>query len=190
MINLSSWHEFYYGYVCVKLFYMGTEIKDVHHKEAMKKIKELADAADICLFTTKLTELPLSARPMSRQHIDDDGTLWFFSEKDSHKNQHIQEDNRVQLFFSNRNSSEYLSIYGTAEIIKDSAKAKEIWSPLAKTWFNEGPEDPTLTLIKVTPEDGYYWDTKDGKLVTLLKMATGAITGKEIDGSLEGKVKP
>lgn len=164
------------------------KIKDVRRGEAMKKIKELADAADICLFTTNLTELPLSARPMSRQHVDDDGTLWFFSHKDSHKNEHIERDNRVQLFFSNRNSSEYLSIYGTAEVIRDPVKAKEIWSPIAKTWFHEGPEDPTLTLLKVTPEDGYYWDTKDGKLVTLLKIAAGAITGKELDGSLEGKV--
>jgi len=40
------------------------------------------------------------------------------------------------------------------------------------------------------PEDGYYWDTKDGKLVTLLKIAAGTIMGKELDGSLEGKVKP
>ena len=102
----------------------------------------------------------------------------------------IEQDSRVQLFFSNRNSSEYLSVYGTAEIIKDSTKAKELWSPIAKTWFNGGPDDPSLTIIKVTPQDGYYWDTKDGKLVTLLKIAAGAITGKEIDGSIEGKVRP
>lgn len=169
---------------------MGTKIEDVQHREAMKKIKELADAADICLFTTNLTELPLSARPMSRQKIDDDGTMWFFSDKTSHKNEHIMADNRVQLFFSNRNSSEYLSIFGTAEIIKDTSKAKELWSPIAKTWFNDGPEDASLTIIKVTPLDGYYWDTKDGKFVTLLKIAAGAIAGKEFDGSVEGKITP
>jgi general stress protein 26 len=166
------------------------KVKDVHRQEAMKKIKELADDADICLFVTNLTQIPLSARPMSRQRIDDDGTLWFFSERDSHKNTDIEQDNRVQLFFSNRNSSEYLSIYGTAEIVVDTEKAKELWTPIVKTWFNGGPEDPTLTIIKVTPEDGYYWDTKDGKLITLLKIAAGAIAGREFDGSLEGKVKP
>ena len=167
-----------------------TEIKNLNREAAMKKIKEIADEADICLFATALTELPISARPMSRQQIDDDGTIWFFSEADSHKNHHIQEDGRVQLFFSNRNSSEYLSVYGTAVILRDTQKAKELWTPLAKTWFNGGPEDPMLTIIKVTPEDGYYWDTKDGKLVTLLKMGVGAITGKEIDGSIEGKINP
>lgn len=166
------------------------KIKDVRRDEAMLKIKELADKADICLFATNLTELPLSARPMSRQAIDDDGTLWFFSHKDSHKNEHIEKDSRVQLFFSNTSNQEYLSLYGTAEIVKDAAKAKEIWSPIAKTWFHGGPEDPALTILKVTPEDGYYWDTKNGKLVSLVKMVAGAITGKELDGSLEGKLKP
>jgi general stress protein 26 len=166
------------------------KVKDIHRQEAMKKIKELADDADICLFVTNLTQIPLSARPMSRQRIDDDGTLWFFSERDSQKNTDIEQDNRVQLFFSNRNSSEYLSIYGTAEILVDKEKAEELWTPIVKTWFNGGPEDPTLTIIKVTPEDGYYWDTKDGKLITLLKIAAGAIAGREFDGSLEGKLKP
>ena len=166
------------------------KVKDIHRQEAMKKIKELADDADICLFVTNLTQIPLSARPMSRQRIDDDGTLWFFSERDSQKNTDIEQDNRVQLFFSNRNSSEYLSIYGTAEILVDKEKAEELWTPIVKTWFNGGPEDPTLTIIKVTPEDGYYWDTKDGKLITLLKIAAGAIAGREFDGSLEAKLKP
>lgn len=166
------------------------KVKDVRRHEAMKKIKQLADDADICMFATNLTELPLSARPMSRQQVDDEGNLWFFSDKDSDKNQHIEQDNRVQLFFNNTNDQEYLSIYGTAEIIVDRAKAEELWSPMAKIWFQEGPEDPSLTILKVTPEDGYYWDTKNGKLVTLFKMAVGMITGKEIDGSLEGNLKP
>ena len=52
------WHEFYDGYVCVKKNHMGTKIVDVHHHEAMLKIKELADAAEICLVASNLTELP------------------------------------------------------------------------------------------------------------------------------------
>ena len=72
--------------------------------------------------------------------------------------------------------------------MQDAAKAKELWSPWVKTWF-DGPEDPELTLIQIVPEQGYYWDTKDGKIVSMLKMAAGAITGKELDGSIEGKIR-
>ncbi|MEO7984372.1 MAG: pyridoxamine 5'-phosphate oxidase family protein [Bacteroidota bacterium] len=167
---------------------MSTEIKNLRRQEANEKIKKLAGDADICLFTTDLTHLPLKTRPMSTQEIDDEGNLWFFSHIDSDKNNDIAKDERVQLFYSNRNSSEYLSLYGTATIIRDKAKAKELWSAMVKVWFKD-PGDVNLTIIKVVPEDGYYWDTKDGKLVSLFKMAVGALTGKELDGSIEGKIK-
>ena len=167
---------------------MGSEIKNLKREQANQKIKQIIDAADICLFTTDLTHLPLKTRPMSRQKVDEDGTVWFFSDKDSEKNSDIQKDDRVQLFYTNKASSEYLSLYGTAEIIQDVEKAKELWTPMVKIWFNE-PEDPNLTILKFVPEDGYYWDTKDGKLVSLFKMVVGAITGKEMDGSVEGKIK-
>ncbi len=167
---------------------MGSEIKNLKRKEANQKIKELAETADLCFFTTNLSELPLSARPMSTQEVDDEGNLWFFSDKDSDKNDHIKEDNRVQLFYCNKGSSEYLSLFGTATIIQDAKKAKELWSAPVKIWF-DSPDDPNLTIIKVEPQDGYYWDTKNGKFVALLKMTAGMITGKEFDDSVEGRIK-
>jgi general stress protein 26 len=167
---------------------MGSEIKNLRREDANKKIKEIVDAADICLFTTDLTTLPLKTRPMSRQLVDDEGNIWFFSEKDSEKNHDIEKDERVHLFFSNKGSSEYLSLYGTATIIIDKEKAKELWSAPMKIWFKD-PEDPNLTILKVIPQDGYYWDTKNGKLVSLFKMVVGAITGKELDGSVEGQIR-
>lgn len=163
--------------------------ENLRSTEAIKKIQELAEAANTCLFTTNLTKIPLSARPMSTSKIDDDGSMWFFSRVDSDKNTDIKQDNRVQLFYANTGSSEFLSVYGTAEISSDPAKIEELWTPIAKAWFTEGKEDPTITLIKVTPEDGHYWDTKSGKIVSLLKIAVGAVIGKTMDNGLEGKVR-
>ncbi len=168
---------------------MGDEVKDLTRQDANKKIKELAEKADICLFTTNLTQLPLTTRPMSTRAVDENGDLWFFSRKGSNKNEEITADNRVQLFFSNNSSYEFLTLYGIATIIKDDAKAKELWSAIAKTWFNEGYDDPELTLLKIVPKDGHYWDTKDGKIISLFKMVAGAITGKEMNNSVEGDIK-
>jgi general stress protein 26 len=163
-------------------------VENLTSQEAIDKIKELAKAADICLFTTDLTTLPLMTRPMSVSEVDDAGNLWFMSRKDSDKNRDIEEDDRVQLFFSNKGSYEFLSIYGRAIIVQDTEKAKELWTPIAKTWFNGGVEDPELTLIRVHPEDAYYWDTKHNKAVTLLSYLAGAITGKELDNGVQGKI--
>ncbi len=162
--------------------------ENLSFKEAIAKIKELVSAADICMFTTALTQLPLSTRPMSTQQTDSEGNLWFFSEKDSDKNEHIEVDNRVQLFYTNKSSSEFLSIYGTAEIFTDKQKIEELWTPIVKTWFQQGKDDPSITIIKVVPQDAYYWDTKHNKLVSLIKIITSVAIGKTMDDGVEGKL--
>src|SRR4051812_40009127 len=101
--------------------------ENLHGNEASKKIKELAEKVRVCLFTTDLKNQPLSARPMSVAEVDEDGCLWFFSQKGSEHNQHITADNHVQLFFSNTGSSEYLSIFGTSQILVDHKKIEKLW---------------------------------------------------------------
>ncbi len=167
---------------------MGTK-QDLQNQEAIKKIQELVEAANICLFATELTQVPLSVRPMSTSKVDDDGHIWFFSRKDSDKNEHILEDDQVQLLYSNNSSSEYLSLYGHAEIVRDRNKIEELWTPMAKAWFTEGKDDPSITLLKVTPQEGHYWDTKNGKVISLIKIAVSALTGKPSDIGVEGKVE-
>lgn len=164
-------------------------IENLSREEAVKKIKVLVKASDICMFTTSLTQLPLNARPMSSQDTDDDGNIWFFSDRTSDKNIEIQKDNRVQLFYVNNSGYEYLSVYGTAEISTDKQKIEEYWSTMVKAWFPEGKDDPALTLIKVKPEDAYYWDTKNNKLVSLIKIMSSVITGKTSDDGVEGTLK-
>jgi len=44
-------------------------------------------------------------------------------------------------------------------------------------------------VIKVTPSDGYYWDNKHGQAVAFIKQIAGAIMGKTLDDSIEGKIK-
>jgi general stress protein 26 len=166
------------------------DIKNLANVDAVKKIREIAKDANICMFITDLSTLPLSGRPMATQEVDDDGNIWFMSAKNSDKNNEIENDDRVQLFYSHTGNYEYLSIYGIAAIVHDRAKIEELWTPMAKTWFKAGKDDPHISLIKVTPEDAYYWDTKNNKMVSLVKFAMGAIgiTPKD-DGGVEGKLR-
>ncbi len=164
-------------------------IENLSKQDAIKKITELVKASDTCMFTTSLTQLPLNARPMSSQDTDDEANIWFFSDKNSDKNNEIQKDNRVQLFYINNSGYEYLSVYGTAEISTDKQKIDKYWSTMVKAWFPEGKDDPNLTLIKVKPEDAYYWDTKNNKLVSLIKIMTSVVTGKTADDGVEGELK-
>ncbi len=167
---------------------MSTE--NLHNAEAAKKLKELSESARICMFCTDLTKLPNNARPMTIQECDESGNLWFLSSAESNKNIEIGEDNRIQLYFMNNGSAEYLSILGKAYIYEDRSTIEEQWSSLANAWF-DGKDDPNVTVIRVTPDETYYWDTKAGKFVTMVSFLAAAVTGKETDNSdgVEGTLK-
>ncbi|UOE39352.1 pyridoxamine 5'-phosphate oxidase family protein [Chryseobacterium oryzae] len=165
---------------------MSTE--NLNSREAVKKIKELSEKAKFCMFCTELDTVPINTRPMGLQETDEEGNLWFISSDTSNKNFQIKDDDRVQLLFMNNSDSEYLSVFGNATIYKDRATIEDKWSPMANAWF-DGKEDPNVSIIKVAPKDTYYWDTKAGKLVSLLSFAAAAISGTKTDNSdgVEGK---
>lgn len=164
-------------------------IKDLSNEDAIAKFKDLVKHTRVCLFATFLTEIPIQVRPMSTQEVDDEGNFWFLSSETSNKNFEIGEDSRVQLFYSNNTKSEYLTVLGHAEVLRDRKTIEEMWNPIAKAWFQEGKNDPDLTVIKVAPADAYYWDTKNSKMVSLLKIITSVTTGHTVDDGVEGELK-
>jgi general stress protein 26 len=167
----------------------ASKIKHLTNQEAIDKFKEIVKHDATCLFTTRLTQVPLTTRPMAVQKVCDQGNFWFLSSSESDKNAEIQQDPRVQLFFLNTGKYEFLSLYGEATISRDRNKIDELWTDIAKAWFEQGKDDPRVTVIKVTPKDGFYWDTKNGKLVSLLKIVASAVTGKTLEEGVEGKIR-
>ncbi|MDF2435907.1 MAG: ral stress protein [Bacteroidota bacterium] len=167
---------------------MGTT-KDLQNAEGIQKLKELAEDIKICMFCTELDKSPFETRPMATQEVDNEGVIWFLSDKESHKNHEIKNDDKVQLLYSKMSDSHYLSVYGTATVFRDQKKIDELWDDFAGAWFKKGKEDPNITLITVRPEDVYYWDTKNGKMVSLIKIAVAAITSKTNDDGVEGQIK-
>jgi len=179
-----------FGIICVDLFikkYMG-DIKTLTDAEAVKKIKEMADGK-VCMFCT-YEDYKMESRPMATSAIDNDGTLWFFSKKSSDKNIQLEHNQQVDLLYMDSGKHHYLVLTGYADIVFDEVKAKKIWSPINKAWFEDGIDDPELTMLKVVPAEGHYWDTKNGKLISTIKMAISAVTGKENDIGIEGDVLP
>ena len=163
--------------------------EDLQGLPAIEKIQELVKKSPTCFFcTAEEQNSPHGARPMSVQKVDDAGHLWFLSAADSHKNLELAEDPMVKLYFQGSAHSDFLLIHGRAAVSPDKAKIHELWEPIIKTWFTGGEDDPRITVIEVTPTEGYYWDTKHGMAVAGIKMLIGAALGKTLDDSIEGKI--
>jgi len=165
--------------------------KNLIGQEALDKIKELSKKAGSCFFCTRITTgTAFDTRPMAPQQVDDQGNFWFLSANDSHKNEELQQDPATQLLFQGSSYSDFLSLYGKSTVTTDKQKIDELWDPSLKVWFTEGKDDPRITVIKFTPSEGYYWDTKHNMAVALAKRTYGAIVGETYDDSIEGNIKP
>lgn len=166
---------------------MKDSIHNVEGEAAREKIKEIGQSIRTCLMLTSLHQRPIPSRPMAIQEIDDEGFIYFFSRKDSEKVNELRHSDEMQLVFVNEGSSEYMTLHGKAEIFRDQQVIDKLYSIFANTWF-EGKEDPNLTIIRFSPLEGNYWDTKHGKVVQLAGIFLGALTGKQTDDGVSGKI--
>src|SRR5688572_14591981 len=132
--------------------------------EALQKFKDIVEEVNVCMFITSTTQNE-SARPMATIHTEDDGALWFFANRNSGKIHELNTDHVVHLVYSHPGKNAYIDVWGLANVVADREKIKELWKPSVKAWFPEGPDAPGLCLIKVKPNDVYYWDQENGRMI-------------------------
>jgi general stress protein 26 len=154
---------------------------------------EVADLAKLMsdirigMLTTRGEDGRLVSRPMAQQEVEFDGDLWFFAERDSRKVAQLTADPHVALTLTS--STTWISVDGTATIVRDVAKARELWNAGVEAWLPQGPEDPSVVLIHVTAETAEYWDTPGGRIAAVLSFAKATLTGDRYEGGDHGTVR-
>lgn len=168
-----------------------SEVKDLRQEDAVKKLREIVGHNATCMFHTRHTDGTLASCPMMVREVDDLGNMWFLSGRSTEKNAHLAAYPHAMFTITDNAHSEYLVVHADVSIVDDRARKEELWTAFAKAWFPQGVDDPELTLLKAVPSDCQYWDTVDGKLVQLVKIAGAALTGKPNDsGSVSGRLQP
>ena len=82
----------------------------------------------------------------------------------------------------------WVSLTGLATVVNDPAKKKELWNSAVEAWFPQGPEDPSVVLLKVDGNSAEYWDSPGGRLATAFSFVKAKATGERIDGGENEKV--
>ena len=136
--------------------------------KSIAQIVKLMRDLDFCMLTTKAEDGALRSRPMSNNgEVEFDGDVWFFSATDSRKVSEIEADPFVQLSFSDPKRFVFISMSGEASIVENVAKKRELWMEDLERWFEEGPDDEGIVLIKVTPNVVAYWSGEESDEITL-----------------------
>ncbi len=146
---------------------------------ARDKVWELIKDVQVATMVTLDEQGRMRGRPMRAVSMKEfDGTVWFFTSQPSPKTAEIQHDDRVLLAYADPSRQNYVSISGTAQVIRDPAKQKELWSEPLRTWFPGGPEDPHAALLKVEVEGAEYWDSPSSTLIHAYGYVKAITTGQ------------
>ncbi|GAB3892871.1 pyridoxamine 5'-phosphate oxidase family protein [Larkinella knui] len=143
----------------------------------MEKVSKLINDIRVGMLTTQDEQGNLVSRPMAVMQVDENGDLWFLTKENSPKTDQISKNYKVNVAFANAPDASYVSVSGTAEELQDRAKVEELWSPMAKPWFPDGKDDPSLSILKVHTETAEYWDSTSSRMIRLFEMARAALTG-------------
>ena len=54
-----------------------------------------------------------------------------------------------------------MSIEGTAEVVEDDERKRQLWQDSLEAWFTDGPDDDKVVLLKVRADRIHAW--ADGK---------------------------
>ena len=159
---------------------MGQETLE-SREEGIKKIGEFINEIDFTMMTTIDEDGELHSRPMSTQKTEFDGNVYFFAFDNTDKAKHINNNPNVNLAYSAPDKNTYVSLKGTAQILKDRQKMEELWNPGLTAWFPQGLETPHIALIKVTVKTAEYWDSPTGAIAYVVALVKAAATGKSQD---------
>ncbi|MEH6719324.1 MAG: pyridoxamine 5'-phosphate oxidase family protein [Aurantimonas endophytica] len=138
-------------------------------------LSDLAEAMrdiDFAMLSTKTEAGDIAARPMSNNRdVDYDGDSFFFTYEQARTVSDIERDPKVGLSFQGKagllgKPPMFISVEGTAELIRDKSQFEAHWNSDLDYWFEDGIDTPGVVLIKVHADRIHYWNGKDEGDVT------------------------
>ena len=106
-----------------------------------------------------------SCRIMEIQKVEDNLKIWFVSHKSSPKMEQIDKNNSACIISFNNETFRDVRLSGTIEVFEDMEAKKYIWKEELAAYFQDGINDPELTVLKFIPERLEYRDMKSGGLL-------------------------
>src|SRR6185312_13539014 len=92
----------------------------------MRKLADLIGDAGIAMLTTEDADGALRSRPLATLQLDSEGKLWFFTAMSSAKVGEIDQHRHVNLSYANPEKQEFVSISGSARLLRDRQKIHEV----------------------------------------------------------------
>jgi general stress protein 26 len=156
---------------------------DMTGSDKHDRVWDIIETVGVCMLTTQFAggagqDSGLRARPVEARPDRAAGLIFVVTDVRSGKEHEIEAEQDVGLVFIDPKAKAYLSITARAEVLNDHAKAAAIWKSTDNMWW-DGPDDPNVRVLRVTPVTAELWDGPASKAVAIYEFAKAKITGEK-----------
>lgn len=153
---------------------MTTTIPEAEKRQRLSTLLSLFDTA---MLVTRTGDGGMRARPLSIAESQDDGAMYFSTAVESPKVHELEADSHVNIVM--QDGRRFVSVSGTATVVRDRLLIERLWRPAWKVWFPGGKDDPSLCLLRVDPTEAAYWDMSGTAGIRYaFEMAKAFVSGK------------
>jgi general stress protein 26 len=145
-------------------------------RQNLDRIWDIVEKVGVCMLTTHAEGEALRARPLEARPDRSAGLIWFVTDRCSGKEHEIEAEHDIGLVFIDQKANAYLSITARAQVLRDHAKAAAIWKSTDNMWWH-GPDDPNVSVLRVTPITAELWDGPASNAVAALEFVKARLTG-------------
>jgi general stress protein 26 len=161
---------------------------------ALPRVLDLIRDIRVALLTTLDRDGAFHTRPVQTLRVEDEGTLWFFTDVRSDKAEEVRVDTRVSLGYADTAGNRYVAVSGMGAVRRDPHKAQELWQVEQRAYYPDGPRDQRLGLLRVEIDRAEYW-IAPGRASYLYAALKAAATGTPAgvigtNGQLRRRTRP
>ena len=115
-------------------------------------------------------------QPMTHFTDRETGCFWFIASSESELAACVQPMAIAQLVFMAPSEDYQASLSGRLETVTDDEKLDALWNTSIAAWFEGGRDDPTVRLLRFTPDEAAVWATEGSKILVGLKVLRAGMT--------------
>ncbi|WP_347311428.1 pyridoxamine 5'-phosphate oxidase family protein [Defluviimonas sp. SAOS-178_SWC] len=100
-------------------------------------------------------------QPMTHFPDPETDAVWFITSTETDLVRSVGLGARAQYCVTGLHHDFHACLAGTIEQSGDRAKLEELWSPVVGAWFDGGIDDPTVSLLRLMPQEAALWTSTD-----------------------------
>lgn len=118
-------------------------------------------------------------QPMAGFAAREENRIWFYTKSDSTLAKAAASGGKAHLCLVGDDQDYHACLSGTLTVNKSREHVDRYWSSVVAAWFENGKDDPLLTMLEFKPDDAEVWASSDSSFRFGWEIARANMTEHE-----------